>query len=124
MTAGRFAPGSAPSVVASIVDPGFLGSRPAFAAIAPPERIVSFSGMTNVITASGHTTSEGLLNLSLQVGVNNAEVALVVQVQSRSPASRLDPNGWPEGYFERCAGSMPELIRPPQGDFEARPALG
>lgn len=122
MTAGRFAPGSAPSVVASIVDPGFPGS--AAAAIAPSERIVSSSGMTNVITASGHTTPEGLLNLSLKVGVNNADVAVVVQIQSRPPASRPDPNGWPEGYFERCAGSMPELTRPPQGDFEERPALG
>jgi hypothetical protein len=29
-------------------------------------------------------------------------------------------HGWPEGFFERVAGSMPELRRGSQGEFEER----
>ncbi len=32
----------------------------------------------------------------------------------------VDENGWPIGFFERTAGSIPDLERPPQGTYEAR----
>ena len=43
----------------------------------------------------------------------------------RRPA-KADSLGWPEGYFERTAGSLAgvDLVRPPQGKFEERLPLG
>lgn len=35
----------------------------------------------------------------------------------------VDENGWPIGYFDRVPGSMPELKRWPQGEFEERLTL-
>ena len=42
--------------------------------------------------------------------------------QRRELAHQAAANGWPEGYFERTAGSItdPTFVRPPQGDVEAR----
>ena len=76
--------------------------------------------LTETIETSGHTTPDGVLNLSLNVGVSNADVAVVVRVRPLVAAGEVDANGWPKGFFERVAGSMPELRRPPQGRFEER----
>ena len=78
---------------------------------------------TETIETSGHTTPDGMLNLSLKVGVSDSDVAVFVQIRPLAPAGETDANGWPKGYFERVAGSMPELTRPPQGYFEERPSL-
>ena len=78
--------------------------------------------LTETIETSGHTTPEGVLNLSLNVGVSKADVAVAVRVRPLVPAGEVDANGWPKGFFERVAGSMPELRRPPQGHFEERSA--
>ena len=75
------------------------------------------------ITASGHTNANGVLHLSLNVGVADADVAIAVQVKPRPAANETDPNGWPLGFFDRVAGSMPDLVRAPQGTFEDRAAL-
>jgi hypothetical protein len=32
----------------------------------------------------------------------------------------VDENGWPKNFFEQVAGSMPELRRGAQGEFEIR----
>ena len=37
-----------------------------------------------------------------------------------SPVNELDANGWPINFFERVAGSMPDLQRASQGEFEER----
>ncbi len=79
--------------------------------------------LTETIEANGHTTPDGVLNLSLNVGVANADVAVVVRVRPLVPAGEVDANGWPRGFFERVAGSMPELVRAPQGHFEKRVPL-
>jgi len=71
----------------------------------------------------GHTTREGTLNLSVNVGIPDADVAVVVHVQSLPAPRELDKNGWPVGYFEKVVGSMPDLERGPQGSFEKRLAL-
>ena len=70
-----------------------------------------------------HTTPEGLLNLSLHVGVADADVAVSVRVTPIRPSGEVDANGWPIGYFDQIAGSMPDLERAPQGEFEQRLAL-
>jgi hypothetical protein len=80
--------------------------------------------LTETIETNGHTTSEGVLNLSLNVGVSNTDVAVVVRVRPMASAGEVDANGWPKGFFDRVAGSMPELRRPPQGHFEERSPLG
>ena len=76
--------------------------------------------LTETIETCGHTTPDGVLNLSLNVGVSNADVAVVVRVRSLPPTGEVDANGWPKDFFERVAGSVPELKRPPQGYFEER----
>lgn len=79
--------------------------------------------MIETIETCGHTTREGMLNLSVKVGVPDADVAVVVHVKTALRAEELDANGWPKGFFERVAGSMPELTRAPQGAFEQRLGL-
>lgn len=75
------------------------------------------------IKTRGHTTEDGTLNLSVNVGLADVDVAVVVQVRPLTPAGKVDTNGWPADFFERVAGSMPELQRAPQGEFEGRLTL-
>jgi len=79
--------------------------------------------LNETIEAHGHTTPDGTLNLSVNVGVPDTDVAVVVRVKSLAPAGEADANGWPKDFFDRVAGSMPELRRAPQGQFEQRLAL-
>ena len=76
--------------------------------------------MNETIEARGHTTRDGMLNLSVDVGLPDTDVAVVVQVKALPRVGDLDENGWPKDFFERVAGSMPELRRGPQGEFEER----
>ena len=76
--------------------------------------------MNETIEARGHTMRDGMLNLSVDVGLADTDVAVVVRVRALPPAVDLDENGWPRNFFERVAGSMPELRRGPQGEFEER----
>lgn len=69
------------------------------------------------------TTRDGILNLSLKVGLENADVDVLIEVKPRVAAEGVDSKGWPKGYFDRVVGFMPELSRPPQGGFEDRLAL-
>lgn len=71
--------------------------------------------LTETIETRAHTTREGVLNLSVNVGVVDADVSVVVQVRPLAPTGEVDANGWPKGFFERVAGSMPELRRAPPG---------
>ena len=76
--------------------------------------------MNETIKTNAHTTQDGMLNLSVNVGLVDVDVAVVVQVTPLAPAGEVDENGWPKDFFERVAGSMPELKRAPQGQFEER----
>jgi hypothetical protein len=71
-----------------------------------------------------HTTREGVLNLSVKTRASDLDVVVTVQVRPILPAAETDPNGWPKDYFDNVAGSMPELRRWPQGEFEDRQPLG
>lgn len=79
--------------------------------------------LTETIKAHGHTTPEGILNLSIQVGLADADVSIVMRLKPTVPREGMDDNGWPLGFFERVAGSMPELVRATQGQFEDRLAI-
>lgn len=75
---------------------------------------------SKTIETRAHTTKDGRLNLSVDVDVPDVDVAVVVTVTPVTKIAPLDENGWPLGFFERVAGSMPELRRGTQGEFEER----
>ena len=77
---------------------------------------------TRTITSIEHTTSEGKLNLTVDLGIPNEDVSVVVQVR-HIIRGEVDKNGWPFGYFEQVPGSMPNLTRMHQGEFEKRAPL-
>ena len=79
--------------------------------------------LNETIETRAHTTPDGTLNLSVNVGLADVDVAVVVQVRPLTAAEEVDANGWPIDFFERVAGSMPELQRAPQGEFEKRLAF-
>jgi len=79
--------------------------------------------LSETIEMRAHTTQDGVLHLSVNVGVADAGVAVTVQVRPLASAENFDANGWPKGFFDRVAGSMPELRRAPQGGFEQRTPL-
>ena len=54
--------------------------------------------------------------------VVDADVDVVVTVTPVTTGA-VDENGWPIGFFDRVAGSMPDLRRGSPGEFEERPPL-
>ena len=70
--------------------------------------------ISEVIETLARTTGDGMLNFSLDVGVADADVSVTVRVKPRSAAD-VDANGWPKGFFEQVAGSMPDIESAPQG---------
>ncbi|MEK6323560.1 MAG: hypothetical protein AABN33_18120 [Acidobacteriota bacterium] len=72
------------------------------------------------IKTHAHTTQDGMLSLSVNVGLSDVDVAVIVQVRPLAPAGEVDETGWPKDFFELVAGSMPDLQRAPQGQFEER----
>jgi hypothetical protein len=69
---------------------------------------------TKTIRSIEHTTADGKLSLTLDLGLPNADVSVVMEVKEMS-RTEVDANGWPIGYFDTVPGSMPELKRMPQG---------
>lgn len=61
------------------------------------------------IETRGHTSKDGTLNLTVDVGVADADVKITIQVRTITSSDHVDANGWPVDFFERVAGSMPEL---------------
>jgi hypothetical protein len=57
--------------------------------------------------------ADGVLNLRVPIGVTNAEVEVVVvfQLVERAQTPKTPEElGWPPGFFERTAGSIPDLF--------------
>jgi hypothetical protein len=79
--------------------------------------------LSETVETFARTTADGLLNLRLHVGMADADVAVSVRVTPLRPSGEVDANGWPKGFFDQMAGSMPDLQRAPQGQFEERPPL-
>jgi hypothetical protein len=75
---------------------------------------------SKTIETRAHTTKEGRLHLSVDVEIADIDVAVVLTVTPVTAEAPVDENGWPEGFFDRVAGSMPDLRRGAQGDFEER----
>lgn len=79
-----------------------------------------FSMNIENIKTRAHTTADGILNLSCNVGLRDSDVAVTIQVRRLDPMTDADEDGWPRGYFAEVVGSMPDLKRAPQGEFEVR----
>ena len=66
---------------------------------------------SKTIETRAHTTKDGRLNLTVDVDEPDVDVAVVVTVTPVTAGPHVDENGWPFGFFERVAGSMPALRR-------------
>ena len=58
---------------------------------------ILFVKMTETIEARGHTTRDGMLNLSVNVGVANADVSVVVHVKPLAAPANWMPTAGPRG---------------------------
>jgi hypothetical protein len=80
-----------------------------------------------LIRMNGRSDANGQFVVALDVGVPNADVSVEVRVANRSgrpgEEDSTAPDEWPPDFFERFAGSMPDLRRWPQGNFEDRPSF-
>ena len=80
--------------------------------------------MTRSITLKSHVGPDGVLHLQVPVGIANTDLEIVLVVVPVEAASKTpEALGWPAGFFEETAGSLPALERPPQGEWEVRDAL-
>ncbi len=73
----------------------------------------------NLLETRGHTAGDGTLHLDLDVGVADVDVTIIIRI-APALSAKVDANGWPIGFFDQVAGSMPELERGSQGEFEER----
>lgn len=55
-----------------------------------------------------HTTAQGRLLLDLSTSLEDTDVDVTVTVQSPGDAA-VDALGWPIGFWERFAGSLPDF---------------
>jgi hypothetical protein len=66
-------------------------------------------GAMRSVTLKSHVGEDGVLHLQVPVGVKNATVEVVVVFQTTTPAEATDERGWPVGFFEETAGSIPDF---------------
>jgi hypothetical protein len=66
-----------------------------------------------IVTLHSHIGSDGLLQLQLPDELKNQDVTVIV---------RPDKQEW-LSILEKTAGTIPDLERPPQGQYEMRESL-
>src|SRR5262245_33247050 len=67
----------------------------------------------NSLKLRSRVGADGVLNLKVPVGVTDAEVEVVVvfQLVERGQSPKTSEElGWPPGFFERTAGSIPDFF--------------
>ncbi len=67
----------------------------------------------NSVKLRSRVGADGVLNLKVPVGVTNAEVEVVVvfQLVERVQTPKTpEERGWPVGFFEQTAGSIPNFF--------------
>lgn len=71
------------------------------------------------IKIDARVNEDGILKLELPLDVTNSDLEVLVVIQTKAKRR------WPDGYFERTAGSLADdpLERPAQGEFEDRDEL-
>ena len=62
------------------------------------------------IKTHGRTTGEGALILTVNVGVPDADVAVIVHVKALTSAEETDANGWPIGFLSELPGRCPICV--------------
>lgn len=71
------------------------------------------------LTLRSTIDKNGILKLETLIGMPNTDVEVVLVVNPLQ--KHLD---WPKGFFEKFAGSMPDLpLRESQGEYEVRDEL-
>ncbi|MBW4553200.1 MAG: hypothetical protein KME35_19115 [Aphanocapsa sp. GSE-SYN-MK-11-07L] len=78
------------------------------------------------ITLHSHVGSDGVLDLKVPIDLKNTDLEVTVTIKAIPPKLDRDlgvDKGWPEAFFAETAGSIPDLERPPQGDYDLREAL-
>lgn len=79
------------------------------------------------IKLNSHVGPDGVLKLELPLSLRNAEVEIVVVVQAINPVAAAhapEELGWPPGFFELTAGSIPHFPEIEyEGNFETRDEL-
>lgn len=76
------------------------------------------------ITLRSHVGSDGILRLQVPVELRDRDLEVIVTYQPLPNQDKSsDDLGWPPGFFERTAGAIPDLERPPQGESEERDSL-
>lgn len=73
--------------------------------------------------SKARTGADGTLSLAIPTGIADAEVDVVVVIETARPAKLSD--GWPEDFFDMYFGALKGegLERPPQDNLEDRDAL-
>ena len=67
----------------------------------------------NSLKLRSRAGADGVLNLKVPVGAADAEVEVVVVfqlVERAQPLKTPEELGWPPGFFERTAGSIPDFF--------------
>ena len=70
--------------------------------------------------------ADGKLHLAVPVPPGEYQVEVIVRpLPPVKPAGTPESRGWPPGFFERTAGSMPDFSIEPrnQGEYEVREPL-
>jgi hypothetical protein len=66
------------------------------------------------------TKEDGTLTLSVPTTMPCEDVDVTIEYRAVRDIGEVDGNGWPIGFFERTAGSIPDIERLPQGEYDAR----
>lgn len=76
------------------------------------------------IQVTAHVDENGILKLRMPDELANSDVELVLVFQPRRTAQPAEARGWPPGFFEETAGSIPDFPDIEyEGDFEKRESL-
>ena len=79
--------------------------------------------LNETIETSGHTTKDGILNLSIKVGATDTDVAVIVQVRAVTTEDRVDTNGWPIDFLSALPDRCPSCSGRLRATFEDRIAF-
>ncbi len=73
---------------------------------------------------SSHVGRDGILKLSVPVGLSDVEVEVMIIVQPVTQPKPPDGLGWPPAFFEHTFGCLRDepLVREMQGEYERRDA--
>jgi len=61
-----------------------------------------------IVHLRAHTTPQGRLQLDLSTSIEDSDVDVTVTVKSPNDSPR-DALGWPIGFWQRFAGSIPDF---------------